>query len=135
MKLTQATDYAFRAVLYLSKLPGEKVVEARVIAEHEQIPIRFMLRILLMLVRAGIVNSFRGVGGGYALAKTPRQITLLDVVEAIEGPICISSCLLAPDECNKGNPGQCSVYEVLLSIQRLMNDKLGECNFETLSNS
>ncbi|MCL2335862.1 MAG: Rrf2 family transcriptional regulator [Firmicutes bacterium] len=134
MKLNQATDYAFRAVLYLSQCSGEEVVEARVIADHEHIPMRFMLRILLKLVRAGIVKSFRGVRGGYALAKTPRQITMRDVIEAIEGPICISSCLHAPDGCSKGNPAQCSVHEVLLSIQRVMNEKLEECNFETLRN-
>ncbi len=60
MKLNQATDYAFRAVLYLSKLSPGEVVEARIIAEQEHIPMRFMLKILRMLTQAGIVESYRG---------------------------------------------------------------------------
>jgi len=133
MKLNQATDYAFRAVLHLSSLPRGKVLEARVIAEQQQIPMRFMLKILHMLVQAGIVESFRGVGGGYALAKAPREISLRDVVEAVEGPIYINRCLIAPEECNKRNTAHCSVHNALRSVQQAINQQLEECDFETLS--
>lgn len=135
MKLNQATDYAFRAVLYLSRLPWGEVVEARIIAEQEHIPMRFMLKILRMLTRAGIVESYRGVGGGYALAKMPREITLRDVVEAVEGPVHVNRCLIAPDECNKRNTAKCAIHKALFSIQQTINDKLEEYNFETLSKS
>ncbi|SFR09177.1 RrF2 family transcriptional regulator [Desulfoscipio geothermicus] len=135
MKLNQATDYAFRAVLYLSRLPRGEVVEARAIAEQEHIPIRFMLKILRMLTRAGIVESYRGVGGGYALAKMPREITMRDVVEAVEGPVYVNRCLIAPDECNKRNTAKCAIHKALFSIQQTINDKLEEYDFETLSKS
>ncbi|ADL07117.1 RrF2 family transcriptional regulator [Thermosediminibacter oceani] len=133
MKLNQATDYAFRAVLHLSKLPPGEVVEARVIAEQEHIPMRFMLKILRLLTQAGIVKSYRGVGGGYALAKMPRDITMRDVVEAVEGPVYINRCLIAPEECNKRSTAKCSIHKALFSIQQTINDKLEEYNFEILS--
>lgn len=135
MKLNQATDYAFRAVLHLSRLPLGEVVEARIIAEQERIPMRFMLKILRMLTRAGIVESYRGVGGGYALAKMPLEITLRDVVEAVEGPVHVNRCLIAPDECNKRNTAKCAIHKALFSIQQTINEKLEEYNFETLSKS
>ncbi|MBF7082870.1 Rrf2 family transcriptional regulator [Desulfallas sp. Bu1-1] len=135
MRLNQATDYAFRAVLHLSRLPRGKVVEARLIAEEEHIPMRFMLKILRLLSRAGIVESYRGVGGGYALAKSPAEITMKDVVEAVEGPVHINRCLIAPEECNKRNTAKCSVHKALYSIQQAINDKLKEYDFETLSKS
>lgn len=73
MRLNQATDYAFRAVLYLAQLPPGEVVEAQVIARHEGIPMRFLLKILRLLTKAGIIYSYRGVGGGYALARPPGR--------------------------------------------------------------
>ncbi|AGL02455.1 RrF2 family transcriptional regulator [Desulfoscipio gibsoniae] len=133
MRLNQATDYAFRAVLYLSSLPKGQVIEARVIAENEKIPIRFMLKILRLLTQAGIVESYRGVGGGYALAKVPGEITLKDVVEAVEGPVRINRCLIAPEECNKRNTAKCSIHKALYSIQQTINRELERYDFDTLS--
>jgi len=135
MKLNQATDYAFRAVLYLSRLSRGEVVEARVIAEQEHIPMRFMLKIFRMLTQAGIVESYRGIGGGYALAKMPREITMRNVVEAVEGPVHVNRCLIAPDECNKRNTAKCAIHKALFSIQQTINDRLEEYDFETLSKS
>lgn len=134
MELNRATDYAFRAVLYLSKLPRGQVVEAKVIAEEEKIPIRFLLKIFRFLTQAGIVESFRGVNGGYTLTQSPRDITLKDVLEAVEGPIYINRCLIAPEECNKRHAVRCSIHKALHSVQQTLNKELESYNFETLSN-
>lgn len=133
MKLNQATDYAFRAVYYLAQLPKGQVVEARVIAEDEKIPTRFLLKILRLLTAAGIVESFRGVSGGYKLAREPQEITLLDVVEAVEGPMEINGCLVDPKNCNKNHTARCSLHQALNSIRKTVNQEFSSYNFGNLS--
>ncbi|AEF95057.1 transcriptional regulator, BadM/Rrf2 family [Desulfotomaculum nigrificans CO-1-SRB] len=135
MRLNQATDYAFRAVLYLSRLPAGEVIEAKTIAEDEQIPIRFLLKILRLLSQSGIVESLRGVSGGYKLAKKPKEITMKDVVEAVEGPIEVNRCLIHPAECNKNGTGFCPLHKALFSIRQVLNRELASYDFETLSKS
>lgn len=133
MRLNQATDYAFRAVLYLSCLPRGQVVEAKLIAEEENIPMRFLLKILRLLTQAGIVESYRGVHGGYSLARPPEEITMLDVIEAIEGPIQINRCLISPEECNKKFSSKCPIHHALFSVQQVMVGEFGRYDFGTLS--
>ncbi|MFZ5897638.1 MAG: RrF2 family transcriptional regulator [Bacillota bacterium] len=133
MRLNQATDYAFRAVLYLARLPRRQVVEARLISEEERIPMRFVLKILRTLSQAGIVQSYRGINGGYALAKPPAEITMLDVIEAMEGPIRINRCLIAPEECNKRFSSRCPIHHALFSVQQAMVDQFRRYNFAALS--
>jgi Rrf2 family protein len=132
MKLNQATDYAMRAVLYLSRLPQGQVVEAKLIAEEEHIPMRFLLKILRLLTKQGLVDSYRGVSGGYALAKEPKQITMLDVVEAIEGPIAVNRCLYAPEECSKLFSEHCPVHDALFELQKSITEHLSRYNFQIL---
>lgn len=132
MKLNQATDYAFRAVLYLSRLSPGEVVEAQVIADREHIPMRFLLKILRMLTKAGIVQSYRGVNGGYALARAPVEITMKDVVEAVEGPVRINRCLVDPELCSKNGPPHCPLHQVLGSIQKVLVEEFGRYNFQQL---
>lgn len=132
MILNQATDYAFRAVLHLSHLPVGEVVEAKVISESQHIPLRFLLKILRVLAKAGIVKSFQGMGGGYALAKKPCEITLKDVLETIEGPIRINKCLIDPDYCNKQATPHCPVHHVLASIQQTIAQEFDKYNFAQL---
>ena len=94
MRITQESDYALRVVLYFSSLnPGTKV-SANIVAEDQNIPLRFLLKLLQKLKKADIVESFMGVNGGYALKREPKDISLKDVIEAIEGPIHLNRCLL-----------------------------------------
>jgi len=123
MNINQATDYAFRAVLYLAEQPKGEVVEAQTIAQSQSIPIRFLLKIMPSLIKAGIIRSQRGVGGGYMLARDPGEITLLDVIEAVEGPFYLNNCLLTEDFCSKNGPPDCKVHQALKDIQeRLIQD-------------
>jgi len=133
MRLNQATDYAFRAVLYLAQLPPGEVVEAQVIARHEGTPMRFLLKILRLLTKAGIIYSYRGVGGGYALARPPAEITLLDVMLAVEGPVQINRCLIDPGFCSKKGPPHCSVHRALASIQETLIEQFKSYNFACLA--
>lgn len=135
MNINQATDYAFRAVLFLAKQPVGKVVEAQQIAQREVVPMRFLLKIMPSLIKAGIVRSQRGVGGGYFLAREPKDITFLDVVVAIEGPIHINKCLEDPGYCNKNGAATCQVHRSLASIQEKLADELKRHNFADILKS
>ncbi len=132
MRLNQATDYAMRSVLYLSGLPYGQVVEAKLISEEERVPMRFLLKILRQLTQAGIVQSYRGINGGYSLARPPSEITMLDVVEALEGPIAVNRCLHSPEECNKLFSAHCPVHEALYELQTVMKEHLSRYNFQML---
>lgn len=132
MQLNQGTDYAFRAVLHLANLPFGQVVTAQNIATAEMIPMRFLLKIMRHLTKAGLVKSFRGVEGGYALAKAPQEITLLDVVEAIEGPVTINRCQVDKKYCSKNWADRCPVHKVLGGIKASMVEQLASHNFADL---
>ncbi|HWP97000.1 MAG TPA: Rrf2 family transcriptional regulator [Syntrophomonadaceae bacterium] len=126
MNINQATDYGFRAVLFLAQQSQSEVVEAQIIAQSQVVPMRFLLKIMPSLIKAGIVRSQRGIGGGYALARDPRDISLLDILEAIEGPIYLNRCLIDEDLCTKQGPPDCKVHLALADIQeRLNNDFSG----------
>src|SRR5947209_10949407 len=92
LKISQKTEYALRAMLELAGRPGE-LTSAREISETQHIPLRFLEQQLGALSKAGLVESFRGAGGGCRLAKDPAQISVADVVDAIEGPFYPMFCL------------------------------------------
>lgn len=117
MTINQRTDYAFRTVLFLAKQKESSLVMAQDIAKSEVIPMRYLLKIMPSLIKAGIVTSVRGVGGGYALAKDAREITLLDILEAVEGPIKLNRCLVSPDLCSKNGSATCEIHAAMAQIQ------------------
>ncbi len=90
MEITQQADYAVRAVLDLALCqPGERVTSSDV-AVRQSIPLPFLSKILARLAAVGLVNTQRGVNGGIRLARNPQDISLLEVIEAIDGPITIN---------------------------------------------
>lgn len=129
MNLNQATDYAFRAVLYLANKPRGEAVEAQEIALKQVIPMRFLLKIMPSLIKGGIVKSKRGVGGGYYLAKNPKSISFLDVVEAVEGPVAINRCLADAAYCSRQGAPNCQVHRALQDIQEKLVAELKKHNF------
>lgn len=134
MNINQATDYAFRAVLFLAKQPVGKVVEAQQIAQKEVVPMRFLLKIMPSLIKAGVIKSQRGVGGGYFLAREPKDISFLDIVEAIEGPIHVNRCLEDYSYCSKNGAPACPVHQTLGRIQEKLKLELREHNFGEILN-
>ncbi len=129
MNINQATDYAFRAIMYLASQPTGQIVDAQSIAEQQVIPMRFLLKFMPALIKAGIIKSQRGVGGGYLLAKRPQDITFLEVLEAIEGPICINKCLRDNASCSRNGAPTCPIHQSLASIQGVLVGELAKHNF------
>lgn len=133
MKLTQASDYAFRAVLFLARKEGQ-IVEAQTISDRQQIPKRFLLKICRELGQAGIIDSFRGKRGGYKLGRPASEITLKDVIEAVEGDLVINKCQKGTDYCNRNAADTCVLHHSLNSIRDLMAAELAKYDFERLVN-
>lgn len=87
MKVSLRAIYGIIAALDLALQNGSAPVQARVIAKRQAIPLRFLEQVLHAMKKAGLVESLRGALGGYTLARTPAQISLADIVEALDGPL------------------------------------------------
>lgn len=120
MRITREVDYAFRICGFLAANDGD-VVGAPVIAQEQCVPERFTLRILRKLNLAGITEAKRGASGGYKLKKPKEEITLYDIIEAVDGPIVVNRCLYVDEPyCNKntdGNFSKCKFHNRLSIIQ------------------
>lgn len=132
MKITQESDYGFRVVLYLSNLGYGKKIEAKNIAKDQNVPLRFLLKLLRKLTQSGIVKSYRGVNGGYALNRTPENITLKNIIEAIDGPIYLNRCLYDPEHCNANRKGHCGIHNALSRVQNTLIKELESINFKDI---
>jgi Rrf2 family protein len=87
MKLTRATSYAIHAVVFMAVQKEDKPIASHLIAQARNIPERFLLKVLKPLVSAQVLLSIKGPNGGYRLAKAANEITMLEVLEAVDGPI------------------------------------------------
>jgi Rrf2 family protein len=130
MQITRQADYALRAILYLAKLkPGERAATSQ-IAEVMDIPPSFLAKIISQLSIAGLIHTSRGAHGGVSLARKPEAISLLDVVEAIDGPIALNECTLDPSVCIFGDT--CPIHEIWCEAQEELVHKLGQSTFDAL---
>ena len=91
--LTRAADYGVRVMIHMATLPAGTRVQRSVLAEATEVPDSFMSKVLQALVRARMITSQRGVDGGFQLILSPSSISLLDVVQAIEGPLQLNACV------------------------------------------
>src|SRR4030042_1522260 len=96
MQITRQADYAIRAVLYLARLGSSQRAATSQVAQAQRIPPSFLAKIISQLSIAGLLHTSRGARGGVTLARDPEDITLLEVVEAIDGPIQLNECI-GPD--------------------------------------
>lgn len=101
MQITRQADYAVRAVLYLAQLGTDQRAATSQIAQEQKIPPSFLAKIVSQLSVAGILQTSRGARGGVSLARDPENISILEVVEAIDGPILLNECV-------SGNGSSCT---------------------------
>jgi Rrf2 family protein len=119
MKLSKKGEYALRALIDLALNADRGVVQARDLASKENIPVKFLEQILLGLKNAGILQSRRGVGGGYSLARRADQITLGEVVRLIDGSLAPIGCASrsAPERCSCPDGETCGLRSVMLDVR------------------
>jgi len=120
LRLTQGADYAIRAMIHIASLPDGRPAMRRDIARVQRIPGDFVAKILQSLVRAGLLHSSRGTGGGFSLARSREDINLLDVVEAIEGPLAVVACTGGDCDHKSFCPADAVWQEVQGSIRKVL---------------
>lgn len=130
MKLTRGGEYGIRGVLYLAQQDNGKISMLSAIAKAQDVPPRFLAKIFQALARAGIVRSYRGAKGGFSLGRAAGEITIKDVIEAIEGPIYLNVCLVGPGECSRDKI--CPMHRVWEEAQEKMMGVLARANFADL---
>ena len=101
MQITRATDYAVRVMIHLAGLPTGSSLRQSELSKATDVSGHFLSKVLQQLVRARLIRSQRGTGGGYALAVPAMAVSLLDVVEAMEGPIRLNQCLEEGPSCER----------------------------------
>ena len=131
MQLTRAADYAIRVMIHLAAFaPGTRASRAELAAASE-CPEQFLSKVLQSLTRAGLVVSHRGNTGGFELAPAHRAATVLDIVEAVEGPIHLNVCLGSDDECSRQE--WCPAYAIWNEAQSALTDVLRKANIGELA--
>lgn len=130
-RLSKASEYAIRGLQYLAMQSGDRVYSHEEIAKVQDISPTYLAKLLQELTRKGFVKSYRGLRGGFSLAKPPRDITLLDIIEAIEGPIYLSECLVRNGFYQ--SEGACHFHQVWQDVQRMFLDCLNGCTLEDIA--
>ena len=130
--IARHTDYAARIVLHLACLEEGAQVPIGEIAERRLLPAPFVRRVIGRLVSAGIVRTVRGAGGGVALARPPADISLLDVVRAMEGGIVLNRCVDSPSACPMAD--SCPVQAAWTDVTRTLETSLADVRFDRLAN-
>ena len=133
MEITQQADYAVRAILDLALRPNSERASCEEIARRQNIPVAFLTKICARLAAEGLIQSQRGVNGGVWLARPAQQITLLEVVEAIDGPITFNRCNRQPSECDRSRT--CPVHSVWAELCRDFRARLSSYNFAVMVDS
>lgn len=123
-------DYAVRALVMIAR--EELHVQTSEIAARQEIPFDFLHKILRKLKDAGMVNVKRGAGGGFSLARSPEEIRLLGIIEAIQGPVAINLCFLGKGRCPRQE--DCTVHERLKPVQTGICEMLEEITLYDLIN-
>jgi Rrf2 family protein len=131
MRLTRAGEYGVRCALYLAMQPDDVEISRRQVSQAMEVPLHFLGKIAQQLSHAGIIQITKGAKGGYRLAKPAKEISLLDIVEAVEGPLCLNLCLLHRDTCDR--TGFCPVHEVWQEAQAGFQKTLGKADLATLA--
>ena len=130
MQITRQADYAVRAVLYLARLGQEDRAATSQVAQEQHIPPSFLAKIISQLSIAGLLHTSRGARGGVTLAREPKDITLLEVIEAIDGPIMLNECVGETGACTFDE--ECPLRPVWCEAQNELVDRLKNTNFAQL---
>jgi Rrf2 family protein len=133
MEITRQSDYAVRAVLDLAMLSDDERAFSEAIAARQDIPAAFLTKIFSRLSAEGIVITRRGVKGGVRLARPASEITMLEVIEAVEGPITLNRCARRPSDCLLD--ATCAMYPIWNTLCGELRARLNSITFEMLSAS
>ncbi len=127
MKLSPAGRLAIRGILVLVEDYPQAPITLSTISKRRNLPKQYLAKIFGTLVRVGLITAIRGKHGGYRLARAPRDISVLEVIEAIEGPLALNLCQNNPPQCEEVN---CPLRPVWTEMQNFIRDKLGSITLQ-----
>ena len=133
MEISRRTDYGVRVIIDLASLPGDGRASTSEIADRQNIPAPFLAKIISQLSLSGLVYTYRGSGGGVSLARPASEISLLEVIEALDGPLQLNRCTIEPDACPRN--GHCPVHDIWVQAQTGLSGLLGSTTFDDLTRS
>jgi len=131
MRLSRPVDYALRAMRYLATLPEGEEATRSTLSGHLGAPEPFLAKVMRKLTVAELVESRRGVGGGYCLSRPAEQISMLQVVEAVEGSAGLNACFLSSDACSCERP--CGAHAAFAGVRAEMFRALETTSIADLS--
>lgn len=131
MRITLEADYALRIIYDLAKVKSKR--DAKAISEDIGVTLRFTLKILRKLMLAGLIKSYKGTSGGYEIVKSLADISMLDVITAIDGPVELNRCLSDNYSCARPNLDSnehCQIHKVFEDINNIIKKKLSDITFD-----
>ncbi len=131
MEITRQADYALRAMLFLARQEQDQRTATSEIAKKQNIPPSFLAKIISQLSIAGLIHTSRGARGGVSMARPLNEITMLQVVEAIDGPVALNECTANPKICQFGE--DCPLHEVWCETQEELVKKLKTSTFSHIT--
>jgi FeS assembly SUF system regulator len=124
LRITKLTDYAIVVLSVMNAPEGDEAYAASDVAHRSQIPQPTVSKVLKQLARAGLVVSERGKHGGYRLARGPSEITVAEIIDAVEGPIAVTECSTHSTTCDLG--GSCPMEENWIRINLAIRESLAK---------
>ncbi|MBN2316031.1 MAG: Rrf2 family transcriptional regulator [Sedimentisphaerales bacterium] len=124
------TDYAVRLMVNLARRYGDGPVSTRTASTEEQVSYQLACKLMQSLQKARLLKSMMGPKGGFSLGREPSEISLLDIISAIQGPISLNRCVLVPKVCPQHKT--CTVRDKLADLQKGINDSLSGITLEDL---
>ena len=131
LRLSKKADYALMAMKHLALRGDRGSSSAREIAEAYGIPIELMAKVLQRLVQRGLLASHQGTRGGYHLARLPGQMSVADVIQAIDGPVTVTACSTDDVRCDQF--AKCNVRDPLWKVRERILTALGDCTIAELA--
>jgi Rrf2 family cysteine metabolism transcriptional repressor len=122
MKLSTRTRYAVRAMIELARHNLTRPLQLKIIAERQEISVKYLEQLMAVLKSAGLIKSVRGSKGGYVLARAPNQIALSDILHCVEGPISTVECVEDSTSCARA--ADCAAREVWKRVEQAIEQVL-----------
>jgi Rrf2 family cysteine metabolism transcriptional repressor len=132
MKLSTRTRYGMRAIIELGKHEEEGPLQLKIIAQRQDISVKYLEQLMAVMKSAGIVRSIRGSKGGYVLAKAPEKIKLSDVLHCLEGSVTTVECVENKDYCVRA--ADCAARQLWSQLQQAIEDVLQSMTLQDLVN-
>ncbi len=132
MKLSTRTRYGVRAILELAMSGNKGPLQLKIIAQRQDLSVKYLEQLMVVLKAAGFVRSVRGSKGGYMLAKAPDQIELIDVLHCLEGTVATVECVENKDYCVRA--ADCAARDIWVKVQKAIEDVLKSMTLQDLVN-